>query len=119
MNKLKDYLCVNPFSINLDRRAESCNTINNLSNKVSVPNKTEYLNLRVFNMFTGINESKILKKHISCKCKSKFKGIKCNSNHKWNNDDVGVSVNIRKKIICGKKIIPGNLLHVVAKMVNI
>ena len=31
-------------------------TLNDLSNKVYVPNKTEDLNLSVFNMITGINE---------------------------------------------------------------
>ena len=46
---------------------ESCNTLNDLSNKVCVPNKTEDLNLNVFNMITGINELKTLTKHISCK----------------------------------------------------
>ena len=34
------------------------NTLNDLSNKVCVQNKTENLNQSVFNMITGINESK-------------------------------------------------------------
>ena len=29
-------------------------------------------------MVTGINESKILAKHISCKCKYRFDARKCN-----------------------------------------
>ena len=37
-------------------------------------------------MITGINESKTLTKHISCECKCKFDGTKCNSNQWWNND---------------------------------
>ena len=57
-----------------------------MSNKVCVPNKTEDLHLSIFNMIKGINESKTLKKHISCECKYKFDGRKCNSNPKWNND---------------------------------
>ena len=32
----------------------SCNILNDLSNKVFVPNKTEDLNLDVFTMITGI-----------------------------------------------------------------
>ena len=44
----------------------------NLSNKVCVTNKTEDLNLSVFNMITGINESKTLTKHISWKCLRKL-----------------------------------------------
>ena len=58
-----------PFAFKLDRCVGSCNTLNGLSNNVYVPNKTEYLNLNVFNMITGINKSKTLTKHISCKCK--------------------------------------------------
>ena len=40
----------------------------------------------MFKMITGINESKTLMKHISCKCKRKLVGIKCNSNHWWDNN---------------------------------
>ena len=35
-------------------------------------------------MTTGINESKTLTKHISCKCKCKFDVKKCNSSQWWN-----------------------------------
>ena len=33
-------------------------------------------------MITGITESKILTKHISCECKCKINGRKCNLNQK-------------------------------------
>ena len=54
------------ISVKLDRCVGSCNTLNDLSNKVCVPNETEKLNLSVFNMITGMNESKRLTRHISC-----------------------------------------------------
>ena len=54
----------------------SCNTLNDLSNKLYVPNKTE-----------DLNESRILTKHISCECKCKFNGRKRNLNQKWNKDE--------------------------------
>ena len=69
-----------PFAVKLDRCVGSCNALNDLSNKVCVPNRTEDLNLSVFNMITEINESKTLTKQISCECKCKFDGRKCNSN---------------------------------------
>ena len=47
----------------LDRCVGSCNTLNDLSNTVCVPNKTKDLNLRVFNMITIKKESKTLTKH--------------------------------------------------------
>ena len=69
-----------PFAVDLDRYARSCHTLNDLPNKVCIPNKTEDLNLSVVNMITGINASKILTKHISCECKCKFDGTKRKSN---------------------------------------
>ena len=85
-NKYSQELHYYTFAVKLDRCVESCNTFNHLSNKVCVPNKTEDLNIHVFNMITRVNESKILTKHISCKWKCKFDGRKYNSNQKWNND---------------------------------
>ena len=46
------------FAVKLDRCVGSHNTINDFPNKVCVPNKAEDLNLSMFNMITGINESK-------------------------------------------------------------
>ena len=46
--------------VKLDRCVGSCNTLNDLFNKACVPNETEDLNLNVFNMITGIKESKTL-----------------------------------------------------------
>ena len=68
------------FGVNLDRFMRRFNTVNDLSNKVCLPNKTEDLDLSLCNMITRINESKILTRHISCKCKCKFDGRKYNSN---------------------------------------
>ena len=48
--------------------------------KVFVPNKIEHLNLSVFNMVTGKNESTNLTKDLPCECKCKFFETKCNSN---------------------------------------
>ena len=44
------------FAVKLDRCVRICNTLNDLSNKVCVPNKTEDLNISVFNMITETNE---------------------------------------------------------------
>ena len=63
-NEYSQELHYYPFAIKLDRCVGSCNTPNDLPNKVCVPNKTEDLNLSVFNTITGINEFKALTKHI-------------------------------------------------------
>ena len=62
------------------------NTLNDLSNKVCVPNEGEVSNIHLSNMITGIDESKMLTKYISWECNCKFGGRKCNSNQKWSND---------------------------------
>ena len=73
------------FEVKVNRCVGICNTFNDLFNKLCVLNKTEDLNLRVFNIIKGINKLKTLAKHISCGCKCKFDGRKCNSNQWWNN----------------------------------
>ena len=71
-NEYSQEFLYDPFAANLDTCVGSCHTLNDLSNKVCVLNKTEDINLSVFNMITGINEWKILTKHILCECKCRF-----------------------------------------------
>ena len=54
-------------------------------------------------MITGIDESKTLTKHISCKCKCKFDGRTCNSNQKLKMINVGASVKIQENHCVYKK----------------
>ena len=77
------------LAVNLDRCRQSCNALNDISNRICGPSKTEGLNLNVFNMITEINESKKLTKHVSCKFKCKFDIEKYDSDQKWNN--IGVT----------------------------
>ena len=53
-NEYTHGLRYDPSAVNLDRCVGNCNTLNDLSNKVYVPNKTEDLNSTVFNMIAGI-----------------------------------------------------------------
>ena len=115
-NKYSQELHYYSFAVILDRYVGSCNTLNDLSNKVSVPNKTGDLNIHAFNMITGKSGSKIFTKDISCKCKCKFDDKKCNLNKMWNNDKCWCKCKKHPNV---KKIIFGILLHVVAKMENI
>ena len=69
--------------INLDRCNGNCNTFDDPSGRICVPNNIENVIMDVFNMITKANPSKTLTRLISCKCK--FDDIKFNSNQKWNN----------------------------------
>ena len=70
-NEYNQELHYYPFVVKLDKCAGIYNTLNYLSNKVCVPNKTEDVKIHIFDMITGINELKILTKYILYKCKCK------------------------------------------------
>ena len=57
----------------------------------------------MFNIITRINESKTLTKHISCECKCKFDGRKCNSDQQCNNDKC--QCECKKRHVCEKDYI--------------
>ena len=97
--------------VKLDRCIGNCNVINNLSNEGCVPCKTGDLNLSVFNIITGINESKKSTKHLSCERKCKWTQI---------NGEITINVDVSvKNIIYVKKIMFRIFLHVIVKMENI
>ena len=83
-----------PLIVSLHRCHGSCNTLDiNLSSKIGAPNKTEDVNLNVFNMITGINESKTLKEHMSYICRCKFGG----KNVVQTKSGITISVNVTGK----------------------
>ena len=100
-----------PFAVNLDICVGSFNFLDELSTECAFRNKSEDLNLSAFNMITRKNESKTLTKHISYKYKCKFDDGKNDSNQKRNNDERWCECkNLKKDILCWKKVIFGILL---------
>ena len=63
----------------------SCNTFDDISNIMSVSNKTKDVILNIFNMIARINEPKRLKKNVVLVVNS-IENRKFNINQKWNND---------------------------------
>ena len=64
--------------VRLDKCNQSCNAFDDLSRRICVASKTEYINLNIFNIIARMNEPKTLTKHILCDCKWKLdcrKGI--------------------------------------------
>ena len=78
------------FTLNVDRCDGSYDTVEDLfleyCCRICIPNLTEDVDLKVFNMMKGISESKTLIKNISCEYKCEFDGTKYNSKQSWNND---------------------------------
>ena len=91
-----------PFAVNLDRYVGMCITLDDLSNRLCVPDKTKDLKLNVFIMITGINVSLVVVNVTQIKSR-----IKTN---------VNVNVKAFKR---AKKIIIAILQQVFVGMVNI
>ena len=85
-NKYSQEFYYYPFAVKLYRCVGSYNTLNDLFNKVCGSNKTVNLNLNVFNIVIGTNESKILAGYISYECKHIFDGRIYNSYQCCNNN---------------------------------
>ena len=63
----------------MGRSDRNYNNIEDPFDKMCALNKIEDVNLNVFNMIKGINESRTLAKHISCEFRCEFDVRKCNS----------------------------------------
>ena len=60
--------------------------INNLLAKLCVPDVVKNLNVKVFNLVSGTNETRRIEWHETCKCKCKFEHSVCNNKQRWNDD---------------------------------
>ena len=70
----------------MSRCSGSCNTIEDPFSRICVCFRVEDMELKIFNVIKGINQSKAFAKHISCECRCELDSRKCNSVQKWNYD---------------------------------
>ena len=68
------------------------------------------------NRFNHTSKAKTLTEHISCECKCRFDGRRCNSGQGEIMINVDVSV---ENVMCVRKIMFGTFLHVIVNMENI
>ena len=57
-----------PFTVNVNKCARSCNTIDGLYAQIFVPNKVKNMNVKLFNLMLRVNEARFLVQNESCKC---------------------------------------------------
>ena len=74
------------FSIKTSKCIGSCNNINNPCAKLRAPDVVKNLNIKVFNLVSGTNETKRIDWHEKCKCKGRFNRSVCNNKQPWNDD---------------------------------
>ena len=51
-----------------------------------VPHIVKNLNVKVFNLVSGTNETRHIERHETCKCKCSFEHSVCNNKQRWNDD---------------------------------
>ena len=75
------------FTVSVNKCSRSCSTVDDLYNQVFVPNKVKNMNVEVFNLISGVNETRFIDQHESCKCKCGLNKSLHNSKQKWNRDE--------------------------------
>ena len=73
-----------PFAANVNKCGRNCNNIDDPYGPVCVTNKVKNINLKVFNLLSGVDETRFFVQHGSWKCKCGLNEIVCKSNQKWN-----------------------------------
>ena len=73
-----------PFSIKTSKCSGNCNNINNPYAKICVPNVIKDLNVKVFNLMSRNNDTRIIEWHETCKCKCRLDATVCNNKQRWN-----------------------------------
>ena len=74
------------FSIKTSNCSASCKNTNNPLAKLCLPDVVKNLNFKVFNLVSGINETRRMEWHKTCKCKCRFNSSACNNKQRWNDD---------------------------------
>ena len=73
-----------PSSIKTSKCSGNCNNINNPYAKICVPDVIEDLNVKVFNLISRTNETRLIEWHEKCNCKCRLNAIVCNNKQRWN-----------------------------------
>ena len=67
-----------PFTVSVDKCGGSYDTIDDPCAQGGVPNKVRNMNAEVFNLMSGVNETRYLVQHESCFCKRRLNERVCN-----------------------------------------
>ena len=83
VNKNSDETLFYQFTVSVNKCGGSCNTIA----RVRVPNKVKNMNVKVFKIMSGVNETRFLVQHESCECKCRLNEKVCYLKEKWNHNE--------------------------------
>ena len=105
-----------PYSVKTSKCSGSCNNINNPLAKLCIPDVVKNLNVKVFNLVSGTNETRCLEWHETCKCKCRFEHSVCKQ--LWNDNKCRCECKeLIDKGICNKDLF-GILIIVSMNVIN-
>ena len=61
-----------PITVSVSKYGGICNFIDNPCAQVCVLNKVKKINVKVFNLMSGVHEAKVLVQHKTCECKCRL-----------------------------------------------
>ena len=73
-----------PFSIEVNKCSGSCNSINDPYAKLCVPDIIKNINVKVFSLVSGINETRHITWHETCKYICRLSASVFNNRQRWN-----------------------------------
>ena len=73
-----------PFRIKTSKCSGNCKNINYPYAKICAPNVVKNLNVKVLNLISRTNETRLIEWHETCKCEYKFGANVCNNKQCWN-----------------------------------
>ena len=73
-----------PFSIKICKCSGNCNDINDPYSTICVPDVLKNLNIKVFSLMSGTNETRFIEWDERCKCECRLDAIVCNNKQRWN-----------------------------------
>ena len=75
-----------PYSININKCKDSCNTVNDPYAKICAPDNIKNTNVKVFNLMSRTNETRHIKWYKTCKYRCRLDASLCNNKQRWNKD---------------------------------
>ena len=73
-----------PYNVLVNKCSGSCDTLDNPRAEMCVPNIIKRINMKVYNFFKRLNETRNVLWHESCKCACRLNSSVCNNKQIWN-----------------------------------
>ena len=75
-----------PYNVLVNKCSGSCNTLDDPTAKLCVPNIVKRVNMKVYNSLMRLNETRNVLWHESCKCVCRLNSSVCSGKQIWNSD---------------------------------